>query len=194
MSSLLGWLLLLGGLAAALLGMFASPPSDAMKAVIVFGGLGAVILGAIALLAVRMSGTEGTPPGSASPLVGIVSSVITPPSVAKTLPAGRAQRQGRAKTAGAKRAPASSRRLGSAITWAILGALYYISGAAASGSWLSFMAALLILLMPVGIIAAIASRMLLGRAWGWAVSVAMAGAGFAAGFVVGALIADLLGG
>src|SRR3989304_5658648 len=68
------------------------------------------------------------------PRGGIVSSVIMPPSVAKTLPAGRAQRQGRAKTAGAKRAPASSRRLGSAITWAILGALYYISGGAARGA------------------------------------------------------------
>src|SRR3989304_10119104 len=110
MSSLFGWLLLLGGLAAALLGMFAAPRSDAMKAVIVFGGLGAVILGAIALLAVRMSGTEGTPPGSAPPLVGIVSSGVTPPSVAETLPAGPAQRQGCAKTAGAKKAPAPRRR------------------------------------------------------------------------------------
>src|SRR3990170_1143304 len=116
MSSLLGWLLLLGGLAAALLGMFASPPSDAMKAVIVFGGLGAVILGAIALLAVRMSGTEGPPPGSAPPLVGIVSSVITPPSVAKTLPAGRAQRQGRAEKAGGKSGPATSPGPGGGVT------------------------------------------------------------------------------
>jgi hypothetical protein len=65
---------------------------------------------------------------------------------------------------------------------------------AGSGSWLEFMAGLLILLMPVGIIAAIASRVLLGRAWGWAVSLAIAGTGFVAGFMVGALIADLLGG
>jgi hypothetical protein len=193
MSSLLGWLLLLGGLVTALVGMFALPAGDAMKAVIVFGGLAAVILGAIALLVVRMSGTEGTPPGSASPLAGLISSVITPSSVAKTLPAGRAQQQGRARTAGAERAPAT-RRLGSAITWAILGALYYVSDAAGSGSWLEFMAGLLILAIPVGIIAAIASRMLLGRAWGWAVSVAIAGAGFVAGFLVSALIADVLGG
>ncbi len=194
MSSLLGWLLLLGGLAAALVGMFALPPGDAAKAVIVFGGLAAVILGAIGLLVVRMSGTEGTPPGSASPLVGIVSPATTPRSVGKTLPAGRAQRQGRARTAGTERTRAASWRLGSAITWAILGALYYVSGVAGSGSWLEFMAGLLILLMPVGIIAAIASRMLLGRAWGWAVSLAIAGTGFVAGFMVGALIADLLGG
>jgi hypothetical protein len=194
MSSLLGWLLLLGGLAAALVGMFALPLGDAMQAVIVFGGLGAVIVGAIALLVVRMSGTEGPPPGSASPLVGIVSPATRPPSVARTLPASRALRQGRARTAGAERVPAASRRLGSAITWAIFGALYHVSGVAGSGSWLEFMAGLLILLMPVGIIAAIASRMLLGRAWGWAVSLAIAGTGFVAGFMVGALIADLLGG
>jgi hypothetical protein len=194
MSSLLGWLLLLGGLAAALVGMFALPPGDALKAVIVFGGLAAVILGAIALLVARMSGTEGTPPGSASPLVGIVSSVITPPSVAKTPPAGRAPRQGRAKTAGAERAPAASRRLGSAVTWAVLGAVYFLSGTSGSGSWLEFMAGLLIVATPVAIVAAIASRVLLGRAWRWAVSVAVAGFAFIAGIVVGAFIEPVFGG
>ena len=175
MSARLGWLLLLGGLAAALVGMFALPPGDAL-AVIVFGGLAAVILGAIALLVVRMSGTEGTPPGPAS------------------LPAGRAQGQGQAKAAGAERAPAASRRLGIATTWAVLGAIYYLSGTPGNGSWLVFMAGLLMLAALVGIVAAIASRVFLGRAWGWAVSIAIAGTGFVAGLVVGALIAAVLGG
>lgn len=173
MSSLLGWLLLLGGLAAALVGMFALPPGDAMKAVIVFGGLGAVVLGAIALLVVRMSGTERTPPGSAPP-------AVTSPAVTKAV--------------GAERAPAASRRLGSAITWAALGALYHVSGVAGSASWLEFMVGLLILLVPVGIIAAIASRMLLGRAWGWAISLTIAGASFLAGVFVAALLLATLGG
>lgn len=173
MSSLLGWLILLGGLAAALVGMFALPPGDGMRAVVVFGGLGAVILGAIALLLVRMSGTEGASPGPA-PLA------VTSPAVTKT--------------GGAERAPAASRRLGGAITWAILGALYYISGAAGSGSWLEFVAGLLILAIPIGLVAAIASRVLLGHAWRWAVSVAIAGTGFVAGILVGALIADVLSG
>ena len=193
MSSLLGWLLLLGGLAAALVGMFALPPGDAL-AVIVFGGLAAVILGAIALFVVRMSGTEGMPPGSASPLVGIVSPATTPPAAPKTLPAGRAQGQGRAKAADAERARAASRRFRSAITWAVLGALYYISSVGGNGSWLEFMAGLLMLAALVGIVAAIASRVLLGHAWGWAVKIAIAGTGFVAGLVAGAMIAGVLGG
>lgn len=194
MSSLLGCLLLLGGLAAALVGMFALPPGDGMKAVIVFCGLAAVLLGAIALLVVRMSGTEGMPPGSDSRLVGLVSSAITPPSVAKTPPAGRAPRQGRAKKGGAERAPVASQHLGSAITWAILGAIYVLSGTFRSGSWLEFMAGLLILASAIGIVAAIASRVLTGRAWAWAVSVAVAGLAFITGIVVGTFIEPVFGG
>jgi len=179
MSSLLGWLLLLGGLAAALVGMLALPPGDAMRAVVVFGGLGAVIVGAVALLVVRMSGTSGMPPGSASPLVGTVSSATTRPAASKTV--------------GSERATAASRRLGSAITWAVLGALYNVSGVAGSGSWLEFMVGLLIILVPVGIVAAISSRLLLGRAWGWAISLTIAGASFLAGVFVAALLQATLG-
>lgn len=177
MSSLLGWLLLLGGLAAALVGMLALPPGDAMRAVVVFGGLGAVIVGSIALLVVRMSGTSGMPPGSASPLMGVVSSATARPAATKAPPAATA-----------------SRRLGSAITWAILGALYHVSGVAGSGSWLEFMVGLLIILVPVGIVAAIASRLLFGRAWEWAISLTIAGASFLAGVFVAALLLALLGG
>ncbi|MET1231516.1 MAG: hypothetical protein ABWY52_01540 [Candidatus Limnocylindrales bacterium] len=196
MPALLSWVLLLGGIATTVAAAALSAEVE-FEAAIALGGLLATLVGAVGLLLSRVAGDaprDLRPPGA-------TSRVNLPTGPAPASIRGRRSGRGRAREPGRGSAserpntvaiPTGPTRAGPSRIPVLLaalgaGAAWSLTMTEGSTGPLDILVGILFLITPLAIVAAIATRLVGGRAWGPAVAWTTAGLGA----FVGSVVADL---
>ena len=202
MPVLLWWILMLGGIATTVAAAALSAEVE-FEAAIALGGLLSTLLGAVGLLLSRVAGDaprDLRPPGA--------TSRVNLPTVRAPAATGAGRRgRGRSRAArgaaadappGALPIPAGPARSGRSRTPLLLaafvgGAVWNLTMTAGSTGPLDILVGILFLITPLAGVAALATRLVGGRAWGPAAAWTTAGIGAFVGSVAADLAFGLLG-
>lgn len=183
MPALLSWVLLLGGIATTIAAAVLSAEVE-FEVALSFGGLLATLLGAVGLLLARVAGDAPSslrPPGATARVnlpmtrasgatagrpTGRRRSRDTPPASAGPNPVATAIPTGPGR-AGLSRTPFLVAAFVAGVAWEL-------TNTPTSSGPLDVIAGVLVMVAPIALVIAIATRVMVGRAWGPAVTVALA--------------------
>jgi hypothetical protein len=197
MPALLSWILLLGGIATTIAAAAFSAEVE-FEVALSLGGLLATLLGAVGLLLARVAGDAPSalrPPGA----TGRINLPMTTASGATVGGRGgrRRSRQAQAASAGPSPAataiPSGPRRSGIAQAPFLAaafaaGVAWELTNTPTSSGPLDVVAGVLLMAAPIAAVLAVATRVMVGRAWSPAVTVALAGLSL----LVGAFATDFV--
>lgn len=202
MPALLSWVLMLGGIAITVAAAALAAEVE-FEVALALVGLLATLGGAVGLVLGRVAGggpADLRPPGA----TGRVNLPMGPAPGAS----GR-RRSGRARARGSRLAtpttsattmaiptgpvPRRTSRGPIAIVAFFAGVAWELTSSPTSSGPLDIIAAALLVAAPIALVMAIATRFMVGRAWGPAVTVTLAGIGFLLGSVVVGMFQSALG-
>jgi hypothetical protein len=197
MSAILSWVLLLGGIATTVAAAALSAEVQ-FEVVLALGGLLATLLGAVGLLLSRVAGD--VPPDLRPPGASARVNLPTAPAPDATV----RRRRGRTRSRDVQPAPAGRPPVTTAIPTGpkragmsrtpilvaafVAGVAWELTNTPASSGPLDVIAGVLLMAAPIALVMAIATRVMVGRAWGPAVTVARSGLSL----LVGAFATDFV--
>lgn len=200
MPALLSWVLLLGGIATTVAAATLSAEVE-FEVVLSLGGLLATLFGAVGLLLSRVAGD--VPPDLRPPGASARVNLPTAPAPGTTARRRRGRQSRDARPAPASRPPVTTAiptgptragisRTPFLVAAFVAGVAWEVTNTPTSSGPLDVIAGVLVVAAPIALVMAIATRVMVGRAWGPAVTVALAGLSLVVGSFAVAFVQSLL--